>query len=904
MKFLLLLLSLNCLGLETRPLYRSETTGSPTVLSPTDTLLTGSLKVTNTLTVSGQISTPLLYVNGVSITGLGTDANTLDGLDSLQFMRSDFATSSQSISTTGNLTVSGTISSGSTIYSNGNQVLTSASLVDAATFDGLDSTVFLRNDQSGTIAGNLQVSSYVSSPIVYSGGFQTLTTNSTLNASTLNSQTGSYYLDRTNHTGQQLASTISDFDEASQDSVGGILTNSSDITFTYSDGTPSITAGFANRNVSQFTNDSGYLTTTPTYTTSYPLSVTSNNYSLLYNTNNLKITANELNTIQDIGVSSSPTFSVLTATNSISSPLLSSTNLSVTNNITANNILINGSQAISRTGGDSLYFNVSGDTVSGVLTAANGISITSGNLTVAGNATASNLYASSSVSAPNIYVGGSSAISQTGADARYLKLSGGSISGTLTVSGEISAANIYSNGVLLTAGGGGGGGSSAYDPVEALLVNGEIANSAYLSGLTSSNNTTSTAEGYLIESMTAGNLRAIAEYNTNLYFPVTGVTLNTSIRVSNDANNTGEIPSGTVLKIYRPYTIDSTSKYLDTGSTITTSSAASASYPRADFYTSATNGLTAGDYLVRDTQLVNQVSLVAAGASDSYSNLTRDTLDVTATGVGGFLSGTTHQWAVENSDLSKFEDQIGSLHIAVTNGPLTTTTGHHYPHAVNNLSTGQAWTAIASASGSDGVAINNTTPFSVSWWAYLTAVNGAKRNPMVGQFETASGVSNGWAVWEDGNSFYLLLGGTSNIAFVNGATNNTWYHFVYTQDGGGSSSVGKVYINNVLKYTSSPSNPQMTGKKPIFGGKGAANDDNFTGYLHDIQYINNRVITTTEIAELYNSGLGKVMASSITVRERLDASSMTGQVLKNRVSVPNFSSGGIITLSKHGVIKN
>lgn len=47
---------------------------------------------------------------------------------------------------------------------------------------------------------------------------------------------------RSNHTGTQLSTTISDFNEAAQDAVGGILTTSSEIALAYNDVTPSISA--------------------------------------------------------------------------------------------------------------------------------------------------------------------------------------------------------------------------------------------------------------------------------------------------------------------------------------------------------------------------------------------------------------------------------------------------------------------------------------------------------------------------------------------------------------------------------------------------------------------------------------------------------------------------------------
>ncbi len=49
-------------------------------------------------------------------------------------------------------------------------------------------------------------------------------------------------LDRANHTGTQLSSTVSDFGEAAQDAVGSILTDSNTVDFTYNDGGNTITA--------------------------------------------------------------------------------------------------------------------------------------------------------------------------------------------------------------------------------------------------------------------------------------------------------------------------------------------------------------------------------------------------------------------------------------------------------------------------------------------------------------------------------------------------------------------------------------------------------------------------------------------------------------------------------------
>jgi hypothetical protein len=67
----------------------------------------------------------------------------------------------------------------------------------------------------------------------------TLVTN--LNADLLDSQEGSYYLARANHTGTQTASTISDFNEAVDDRVGALLVAGTNITLNYNDAANTLT---------------------------------------------------------------------------------------------------------------------------------------------------------------------------------------------------------------------------------------------------------------------------------------------------------------------------------------------------------------------------------------------------------------------------------------------------------------------------------------------------------------------------------------------------------------------------------------------------------------------------------------------------------------------------------------
>lgn len=82
---------------------------------------------------------------------------------------------------------------------------------------------------------------------------------------------------RANHTGTQLSSTISDFDEASQDSVGNILVDSSTIDFTYNDGVPSITADVIQGGISHDNLISGTIASHDTTATGTQLNTLTDN---------------------------------------------------------------------------------------------------------------------------------------------------------------------------------------------------------------------------------------------------------------------------------------------------------------------------------------------------------------------------------------------------------------------------------------------------------------------------------------------------------------------------------------------------------------------------------------------------------------------------------------------------
>ncbi|HEB13896.1 MAG TPA: MerR family transcriptional regulator, partial [candidate division WWE3 bacterium] len=226
-----------------------------------------SLKDVRAITISAEtIKVKNLEVSGTSVgagggQAQGGDADTLEGEAGSYYLNwvnfSNKPTILSSLNTVNNSEGNIDLIAGSNITitpDDGANTITIAATGggggggDANTLDGLDSLSFLRSNAadsytSGTLTFNAGTTlSIAGSLVLPSSSITGAGAGSGLNADLLDGQEGSYYLSRANHTGTQLSATISDFDEASQDSVGGILTDSSTLDFTYNDALGQITA--------------------------------------------------------------------------------------------------------------------------------------------------------------------------------------------------------------------------------------------------------------------------------------------------------------------------------------------------------------------------------------------------------------------------------------------------------------------------------------------------------------------------------------------------------------------------------------------------------------------------------------------------------------------------------------
>lgn len=157
----------------------------------------------------------------------------------------------------------------------------------------------------------------------------------------------------------------------------------------------------------------------------------------------------------------------------------------------------------------------------------------------------------------------------------------------------------------------------------------------------------------------------------------------------------------------------------------------------------------------------------------------------------------------------------------------------------------------------------DTTTFSIGGWLYLT---GRTDWATITNKET-SNVNRNWWIGLSPSGGYL--GSTQyNLQFLagNGTTAdvfnvysstvlalNTWYHFTITHSG----TENKIYINGALENTQTYTGTVSTAGNTIrLGGyNGDSGSLRHAGYLDEIFYTN-AILSSTQIASLYNAGLG------------------------------------------------
>jgi hypothetical protein len=153
-------------------------------------------------------------------------------------------------------------------------------------------------------------------------------------------------------------------------------------------------------------------------------------------------------------------------------------------------------------------------------------------------------------------------------------------------------------------------------------------------------------------------------------------------------------------------------------------------------------------------------------------------------------------------------------------------------------------------------------PFSISTWLYTTSYSN-NGNRFLSKREGVSSLE--WLFSFNASVFNLnlhSLNSTVNVKTIscaNTASLNTWNHFVTVYNG----TNGTTYINGVAQTTTNSisgtySRMQNTSAVLRIGSNaGTAASTAQLGRIDELAIWKNRQLTATEVAELYNAGVGK-----------------------------------------------
>lgn len=205
-----------------------------------------------------------------------------------------------------------------------------------------------------------------------------------------------------------------------------------------------------------------------------------------------------------------------------------------------------------------------------------------------------------------------------------------------------------------------------------------------------------------------------------------------------------------------------------------------------------------------------------------------------------FPSGMVSSYSANGS----FNDSTGSNHLTAYNGVLSNSTpklgsGGFFYDGINDS------TAIA-------VSPFTSQAFSYSFWAKPVALN-------VGIFTTQSS-NDGYriVIYPTGQLFFRRFYATGSFEDITTSvciTTGTYHHIVVTRD---NTNGTKIYCNNSLVGSSS-----NLGVTYYNGGGFRMGADLVSGYINpysgyiDAMQVFNKVLDTTEISSLYNSGIGR-----------------------------------------------
>ena len=150
----------------------------------------------------------------------------------------------------------------------------------------------------------------------------------------------------------------------------------------------------------------------------------------------------------------------------------------------------------------------------------------------------------------------------------------------------------------------------------------------------------------------------------------------------------------------------------------------------------------------------------------------------------------------------------------------------------------------------DAMGFTSTSTNTWSFWVKFTAVGGYQIDIC-----TTSGANKRVLIYGDSANGRMIAYANATDNIINtgnsSVTTGTWYHVVLTHNSG----LFELFLNGVSKGTSSPGGTGGASNYLSYGNPGDSFGAPLNGYL-DEAGVWDRVLSGTEITQLYNSGAG------------------------------------------------
>lgn len=146
--------------------------------------------------------------------------------------------------------------------------------------------------------------------------------------------------------------------------------------------------------------------------------------------------------------------------------------------------------------------------------------------------------------------------------------------------------------------------------------------------------------------------------------------------------------------------------------------------------------------------------------------------------------------------------------------------------------------------------LNLMTEISISMWVYWTGSN--TYGMVIGNMDGGGGTDLNYAILTSGTGMTFYGTGNASSASTAAMTQNVWHHVVATRTLTGTA---QFWVNGVAGSTANGPAPFSVPAADFRIGHREDNYASFPGDIDDVA-VWNRVLTSDEIAELYNAGAG------------------------------------------------